>query len=61
MHDVEGHPHPGPEHDATQTSTRIKTDEDAEGYYFLGSRDSYRIAVEPVLFGENPWDRKKIW
>ena len=30
--DAEGHTHPGPEHDATQTLLRIVTDEGTEGY-----------------------------
>ena len=34
--DVDGHIHPGPEHDAFQTVTRIRTDEGAEGYCFGG-------------------------
>jgi len=61
VHDVEGHAHPGPEHDAQQTLTRLRTDEDVEGYCLGGEKAAYRVAVEPLLLGENPWDREKIW
>ena len=35
--DDEGHGHPAPEHDATQTLTRVRTSAGMDGYCFAGS------------------------
>jgi len=58
--DEEGHAHPGPEHDALQTLIQINTDEGATGYCFGGSPQAARLAA-PVLIGEDPLDRERIW
>ncbi len=58
--DEEGHAHPGPEHDAIQTLTTVKTDEGVEGYCFGGSRDLATLATR-ILKGEHPLDRERIW
>jgi L-alanine-DL-glutamate epimerase-like enolase superfamily enzyme len=60
VRDEEGHTHPGPEHDAQMTVTRIRTDEVAEGYCFGGSNDMLEPARKALL-GRNPLDREQIW
>ena len=44
--DSEGHGHPGPEHDATQTLLTI-VDEGLQGYAFGGSRVTPLVAAPP--------------
>ncbi|MCD6519622.1 MAG: enolase [Anaerolineae bacterium] len=60
VRDKEGHAHPGPEHEAVQTLTRITTDEGVEGYSFGGS-PAMLEAARLVLVGEDPLNREKIW
>ena len=60
VQDEEGHAHPGPEREATATLTKITTDQGVEGYCFGGSPAMVK-AAEPVLVGEDPWDRERIW
>jgi L-alanine-DL-glutamate epimerase-like enolase superfamily enzyme len=60
VRDEEGHTHPGPEHDAVQTLTTVKTDEGVEGHCFGGSPDLARLATR-ILEGEHPLDREWIW
>jgi len=59
--DLEGHTHPGPERDATQTLVKIVTDEGAEGYCFGGDKQAIEHLVKPALVGEDPFYREKIW
>ncbi len=47
--DSDGHAHPGPERDATQTLLRIKTDEGIEGYSFGANAESIQNIVKPML------------
>ncbi len=47
--------------DTTQTITKISTDEGAEGYAGGGDKASIEQLVKPMLVGENPLDREKIW
>ena len=61
VNDSEGHTHPGPEHDATQTLLTIVTDEGAEGYGFGASRAVVEGVVKPALLGEDPMYREKLW
>jgi L-alanine-DL-glutamate epimerase-like enolase superfamily enzyme len=61
VRDAEGHTHPGPEHEATETLIRIMTDEGAEGYCFGAGKDVIDRLAKPALLGENPLDREKIW
>jgi len=61
VRDPEGHAHPGPEHDATQTLLRIVTDEGVEGYHFGSGKDAIQHMVRPLLLGEDPFDRERIW
>lgn len=59
--DAEGHAHPGDEHDATQTLMRILTDEDVDGYNFVSNRSVIEKVVRPILLGEDPFFRERIW
>jgi L-alanine-DL-glutamate epimerase-like enolase superfamily enzyme len=59
--DSEGHAHPGPEHDATMTLLRIVTDQGVEGAYVGVSADVVQRVVKPVLLGQDPFDRERIW
>jgi L-alanine-DL-glutamate epimerase-like enolase superfamily enzyme len=60
--DAHGHGHPGPERDAVQSLLTIRTDDGAEGNYFGAvDRDVLKHVVEPVLVGENPLYRERIW
>ena len=61
VNDSEGHTHPGPEHDATQTLLTIVTDEGAEGYSFGASPAVVEGVVKPALLGEDPMYREKLW
>ena len=60
VRDEEGHAHPGPEHQATGSLTKIQTDQGVEGYCFGGST-GLATAAEPILLGEDPFNRERIW
>lgn len=59
--DAEGHGHPGPAHDAQQTLLRIMTDESVEGYWFGANRSVIEEMVKPLLVGQDPFHRERIW
>ena len=59
--DSEGHTHPGPEHDATQTLVTVVTDGGAEGYTLGGNPKMLTEVAKPALVGEDPFDRERIW
>lgn len=61
IRDSEGHTHPGPEHDATQTLIRVVTDDGIEGYAFDANPDVVQRIVKPLLVGEDPFYRERIW
>jgi len=61
VRDSEGHGHPGPEHDATQTLVTITTDEGAEGYGFGAGKDVIEHIIKPAVVGEDPFYRERIW
>lgn len=61
MRDTEGHGHPGPEHDAFQTLLRIVTDSGVEGNWFGANRGVIEQVVKPLLVGQDPLYREKIW
>jgi L-alanine-DL-glutamate epimerase-like enolase superfamily enzyme len=61
VRDSEGHTHPGPEHDATQTVLRIVTDEGVEGHAFGANAQVIQGIVKPLLVGEDPFYRERIW
>ena len=58
--DDEGHGHPAPEHDATQTLTRVRTSAGVEGYCFGGSPQTATVATQ-LIRGMNALDREMIW
>ncbi len=61
VRDSEGHSHPGPEHDARQTLLRIVTDEGVEGHWFGANKAVTEQVVRPLLVGEDPLYRERIW
>jgi len=61
VRDSEGHAHPGPEHDATQTLLKIVTDEGVEGYAFGAKAEIIQQIVKPMLVGEDPFYRERLW
>jgi L-alanine-DL-glutamate epimerase-like enolase superfamily enzyme len=61
VRDSEGHSHPGPEHDATQSLLTIVTDEGAAGYCFGANPQVIRHVVREALIGEDPFYRERIW
>jgi len=61
VRDSEGHTHPGPAHDATQTLLRIVSDEGVEGYSFGAGRGPIERIVKPILLGQDPFYRERIW
>ena len=62
VRDSEGHGHPGEEHDAVQSLLTISADDGASGHYFGGINSEVLASViKPVLIGENPFYRERIW
>ena len=61
VRDSEGHSHPGPEHDATQSLLRVVTDEGVEGYAFGVDEAVVDRIVKPVLVGRDPFYREWVW
>ncbi len=59
--DSEGHTHPGPAHEARQTLLRVATDEGVEGYAFGANPEIIGTIVAPMLLGEDPFYRERIW
>ncbi len=49
------------EYEATSTITRISTDEGAEGYMTGGKREYIEGVAKPLLLGEDPLNREKLW
>ena len=62
VRDSDGHGHPGAEQDAVQSLLTIETDDGASGHYF-GAVETGAIEhiVAPVLIGEDPFYRERIW
>ena len=61
VRDAEGHTHPGPEHDTTQTMVTVVADEGAEGYSFGADPGVVEHVVKPQLIEDDPFDREKLW
>ncbi len=61
VRDSEGHSHPGPAHDAAQTLLTVVTDEGVEGYAFGANAAVIESLVKPMLVGEDPMFRERIW
>ena len=51
----------GEEIDAMSSITKISTDEGVSGYMEGGSRAIIEGTVKPLLLGENPLEREKLW
>jgi L-alanine-DL-glutamate epimerase-like enolase superfamily enzyme len=62
VRDAEGHGHPGPEHEASQSLTTIHTDEGVKGYCFGGiTKGVLEGILKPVLIGHDPFFREQHW
>ncbi|HLZ26775.1 MAG TPA: enolase C-terminal domain-like protein [Chloroflexota bacterium] len=62
VRDSDGHGHPGPEQDAVQSMLTITTDDGASGHYFGGvNAGAIEQIVAPMLVGEDPLYRERIW
>ncbi|MEM7028153.1 MAG: mandelate racemase family protein [Chloroflexota bacterium] len=61
VRDSEGHGHPGDPHEATQSLVKIITDEGVTGYSFGGNKQIIDSLVKPMLIGQDPFYREKIW
>ena len=60
--DDEGHGHPAKNpHQATQSIITIETDEGHKGYSFGASPEIIETVIAPILLGENPFYREKLW
>jgi L-alanine-DL-glutamate epimerase-like enolase superfamily enzyme len=47
--------------ETVESVTRIATDEGVEGYMLGGRKDVIEREIKPLLVGENPLDREKLW
>ncbi len=61
VRDSEGHGHPGDPHEATNSLLTITTDEGVKGYSFGASASVINSLVRPLLIGEDPMYRERIW
>ena len=62
VRDSEGHAHPGPEHEATEALVTITTDEGEVGHCFGNiARNTVEHLVKPVLVGQDPFYRERVW
>jgi len=61
VRDSDGHAHPGPASDAKQTLLRIVADDGAEGCSFGVRADVIQHIVKPMLVGQDPFYRERIW
>lgn len=61
VRDTDGHGHPGPESESSQSLIRIKTDEGVEGYAFGGNPQFIENVIKPAIVGEDPFYRERIW
>ena len=59
--DSDGHGHPGPERESTQTLLTVHTDEDVCGYWFGANAQVIESVIKPAIVGEDPFLREKIW
>ena len=59
--DSDGHSHPGPEHEATQSILTVVSDQGSEGHSFGIDAGIARRVLRPILIGEDPFNREKIW
>ena len=59
--DSEGHAHPGEPHPASQSLLRILTDEGVEGQALGAVPGVIQAIVKPLLIGQDPFYRERIW
>ena len=60
-HDPLGHRRPAKRHDVVQTLVTIASDEGAEGYSFGATPAIVEQVIKPLLVGEDPFDRERLW
>ena len=60
-HDDLGHPIRGPAHDVYESLLTISTDEGAAGYSFGASPNVVDQVISPMLVGNDPFDRERLW
>ena len=60
-HDDLGHPIRGPAHDVFESLLTISTDEGAAGYSFGASPNLVDQVISPMLVGNDPLDRERLW
>ena len=51
----------GEERDAVSSITKMVTDDGLQGYNLGGDPGTIARVVKPLLVGENPLDREKLW
>jgi L-alanine-DL-glutamate epimerase-like enolase superfamily enzyme len=61
VRDSEGHTHPGVPHQASQSLLRITTDEGVEGQALGAVPGVTQAIVKPLLTGQDPFYRERIW
>jgi L-alanine-DL-glutamate epimerase-like enolase superfamily enzyme len=62
VRDDEGHTHPGEEHDAQGALLTVVADDGTQGHSFGPVRPGpVAQFMKPLLVGEDPYDREKIW
>ena len=61
VRDSDGHSHPGPPHEATQTLLKILTDESVEGYWLGANASVMESTIKLTIVGQDPFMREKIW
>ena len=63
--DTDGHTHPGPEREATSAVLSIGTDDGADGHVICPvaplRKELLEAFVKPVLMGQDPYDRERLW
>ena len=65
VRDADGHAHPlmpdAPDLVARTTLLRIRCDDGSEGYAFGVNAEAVRQIIKPMLMGEDPFYRERIW
>ena len=59
--DTDGHGHPGPERESTQTLLQIDTDQGVSGYWFGANASVMESVIKPAIVGRDPFFREEIW
>ncbi len=65
IRDTDGHTHPGPERSTTGALLTVVLDNGAKGYVTGSPNDMRRDIIDsyirPVVYGQNPFDRERLW